>query len=516
MSSTDPQAKRARPWDYAYGVGVVILCVIGCLCVTPKLNLGWRLGLVRQIQVIGVVVSFMGILSKDPIKHLFLLCDARFGNGGRATKIALNAGSTFGAGDNWKAKAIWIPCLGIMSALPVALGVLYKEFLGGFTDRTWPADNYNKTTEYDIDFPRIGLWAPAKDPIYLLSTSFAPFQTASGRGEARYPTEFPQAYGYNTLLLSNDSAAIIDIPTEKYAAALRPALTAGDHFLITATVSAYVATRDPSSSAFVADDALWEGAYERRQPELGLTVMSLYLGGGENFGILPFGDRESTDNNRLLISLYYNSTFRRGMYSYDDDTPPEELERFRAGAQLYDISRQRCTVTWTLNETSLLLTNGSCNGEAAPRSTGDSSVLLRPNVRPFQFDIMPPLVHTYAQLAQPPGLEDLESPWLRATHSVSAVTMYWARALYIFLGDARAGYQPEPGQETIVLVRHTLQGKNPLLYVVLAVLPFVTTVSLILAGIVGIWGKDGGEWDCDDEVKRYLNGSVVTRLTLED
>ena len=119
---------------------------------------------------------------------------------------------------------------------------------------------------------------------------FTPFQTASDRGNGQYPTNFTQAYGYNTLLLNNDSAAILNVPTGRYMTTLQEKLTRGSHFIIEAEVEAYVATRNASTPAFVTDDQLWDAAFDKRWDEVGLATMSLYKGNYEAPRIMPFSE----------------------------------------------------------------------------------------------------------------------------------------------------------------------------------------------------------------------------------
>lgn len=99
-------------------------------------------------------------------------------------------------------------------------------------------------------------------------------------------------------------------------------------------------------------------------------------------------------------------------------------------------------------------------------------MLRRNALEPFAYDIMPPMIHVYEHLLRTGD----ESPWLRATYSVSVATMYWSRALYMF--DRRnPGPVYPPRGETIYWVKPVLRD-HPVLYSILAFLPAVTLAAL--------------------------------------
>ncbi|KAH6691391.1 hypothetical protein F5X68DRAFT_252337, partial [Plectosphaerella plurivora] len=468
------QGKRHVPdrWHFLRAFACIVLSVCGCLSITPPspetplLDIPWRLGPRNQIVIIGLLLTIMSqFCAKPVVTDAFLALEATHDKEPESYRAILTD-SILGT-PHWRWR---IPLL-VWALVPAALSVGYKQFVGGEVRLLWEPSVSADLRKYGVDFPRIGEWSPPNDSIFLLLTSFAPFQTATDHGNADYPQTFPQVYGYNTLLLNNDSAAILDIPTGPYMRALQSELTQGSHLVLEADVDAYVATFNTSTAN---DEDLWDAAFNQGFGETGLSTMSLYKGNWEALGMMPFGEPASSDNNRMFVGMYYNATYMRGMHA-DRSANSTEAERFRPRAQLYNIDRQRCRGTWELNDTSILLIDGKCDGVSV-----DSSVLRRIALDPFPYDILPPMVHVYEHLIR----TGEDSPWLRATYSVSVATMYWARALYMFNRD-RPGPAYAPREETVYLVKPALRD-HPLLYGIMGFLPVVTLMALVCVWWPGV------------------------------
>lgn len=329
--------------DIWRAIGCVALSVCGCLSVippspqAPRRNFSWYLGFEYQIIIVGLLLTLMGqFCAKPVIRTAFLLLEATHGKSPTSYRAILTD-------DLSKVRWRWKLTLLVWALVPAALSVGYKSFLGGEVRSQWEPDFSADLRKYGVDFPRIGDWSPPNDSIYLLLTSFAPFHTASDRGHADYPPTLPHAYGYNTLLLSSDSAAILDLPTGPYMRALQGELNQGDHLVLEAEVDAYVATWNTSTPSFADDDNLWDAAFNHSFSDTRLSTISLYRE-REAFRIMPFGEPASKDNSRMFVGMYYNSTYFRGMH-FDTSANSSEAERFRPSSQLYNIDRQRCRGT---------------------------------------------------------------------------------------------------------------------------------------------------------------------------
>jgi hypothetical protein len=90
-------------------------------------------------------------------------------------------------------------------------------------------------------------------------------------------------------------------------------------------------------------------------------------------------------------------------------------------------------------------------------------------------------------LVGPPNSEGQpEGLWLNATYVIAAVTIYWARALFMIYqqGNEPSDYSGPyiPINETIVSNRQTLDA-SALLYLVLVIQPIITIAALV----VTIW-----------------------------
>ena len=88
------------------------------------------------------------------------------------------------------------------------------------------------------------------------------------------------AYGYNTLLLDDDSAPVLDVPTTSYIAVLQGQLNLGESFNISADVDAYVASRDdPLTASLATNDSLWSQSMAKGTQSIqegALSAMKLY------------------------------------------------------------------------------------------------------------------------------------------------------------------------------------------------------------------------------------------------
>ncbi|KAM7203469.1 hypothetical protein V8F20_004063 [Naviculisporaceae sp. PSN 640] len=440
-STSAPRKPHCLFWVKQLGcvLACLLLFVFAVLTVTIDSGLAWKLHqsispsvrptlLVLQLTLIGILLALMDLVSAPVHETALLLYEAHFGRQLHQNYLAIMTGGIFTGTKRW---------MGIVSLtklLPIVLSIGYKQFLGGTASGPWQPDIPNNGTirKCGIDFPRVGAWSPPNDSIYLLLTAIAPFQTASSRGTAPYPdnSSFPLVYGYNTILLGNGSAAVLDLPSGAYMTALQGQLGEREHVEITANVDAYIATLNSSSASFTSDDALWDSAVRRDNGHIGLSSMYLYKGGPglESLGMLPLPVQNGLGT---FLALYYNSTVHMTMrYFWDptDNDTKTETAAFRARAQLYNIRRGPCQARWQLNATSILLLSGNCD-PAAPEA--DSEILRENLNQPFDYDILPPLVHTFEHLIVDAQNGEKDNPWLQATYSVVVATMYWARAQYI-------------------------------------------------------------------------------------
>lgn len=467
------QAKKVVSLRNLSAVFISLLCLVfGILTITPHLSIAWHLGFSGQIVVVGFLLGIMNLCTLTILPYAFLLIEARFGPSRLQNFEAILAGSvvTGHASPHWRMAAIFL------IGLPLGLSVAYKRFLGGRSSADLSGRN-DMGAEYGIGFPRVGTWEPGNDAIYLGVTSMAPFRSMSELGQATYPDEsqFPIAYGYNILLLNDDSAAILDTPTPSYLSRIRSRISGNETWHIEASVDAYIATYNISSDRFTQDDSFWWDAAS----QYGLS--SVYTYQMENdVSYMFLGTMVCSKNHQMYYGIYPSSTisYYSALVSYP--TPSEYsdpvYDEFRGRAQLYDIRRGRCLGTWDINTTSILLTGGSCDDPE--HSSADSSILDRSIMWPYYVDALPPLVTTYEKFVHPPI-----SRWLNATNVVSIANMYWARAVFMInrTADANTTFARPYilTGETVISVRGSLRA-DVLLYLVLAVQPIITCFGFLI------------------------------------
>jgi len=74
--------------------------------------------------------------------------------------------------------------------------------------------------------------------------------------------ELPVAYGYNTLLLDNASAALLDLPMPDYISSIRQNLRSDESWEITASVNATVAKHDESIEMNRNNNIFWQSTFD--------------------------------------------------------------------------------------------------------------------------------------------------------------------------------------------------------------------------------------------------------------
>lgn len=288
-------------------------------------------------------------------------------------------------------------------------------------------------------------------------------------------TTFPLAFGYNTLLLDDSSAAMLDIPTNATIANIQAhRLKPNESWDLTATVQAYVAAIDTESD-FRTNNDTWTRAVSSSSDPSSVGDFGLYSMFAFE-GLMALGLMPSDDNNACFISLYNTSSSYELPVRRYDKTNEEELERFRASAFKFKISRAKCRGHWQITTAGMALIDGDCDKD----SFAESAVLQGQSMTPFAYDILPSASHSYRGFARgDPAL----MPWLNATHAVSVVTSYWSRAVYMIhnqgLSTSRWSGPYIPSPQSCTSTRPALTDEMGL-YVVLAIQPMITLIALLI------------------------------------
>ena len=187
-----------------------------------------------------------------------------------------------------------------------------------------------------------GIFAPPglqllgeKTGVSFFSNATLPFAAATSRQNDSEPLlpSSTQVYGYNILLLNNESAAILDIPQPSYISAVQEMIAPGDSWNISAPVFATVATFNHSSRTAN------EGYYEEllKFCECAQQSSAAY-------------NHQSMMNNWSVVLVNHASPGPQTR-QYLGRTPDAEKEKrpdcseFALYARLYGINRRSCEGT---------------------------------------------------------------------------------------------------------------------------------------------------------------------------
>lgn len=175
-------------------------------------------------------------------------------------------------------------------------------------------------------------------------------------------SELPRAYGYNTLLLSNTSTAVLDFPWPSTVERLRSLLNADEKLTLTAQVYATV-TRysDLLDHHRNTDDPFWQ-AFPWGQGGWDLYVNHCYNGGAVDYRSDSGGPRppEAIGGNQSWIMLgLVPST---GNYVNPEPVNSSIYVDFNASAMIFYNKREFCIGTWSITLGSIELLEGRCNG----------------------------------------------------------------------------------------------------------------------------------------------------------
>lgn len=354
-------------------------------------------------------------------------------------------------------------------ALPLGLSVGYKQFLGG----TSTASLKSLSGLYGVSFPSIGDWTPMNDPIYLQVSSNAAFYTASA-DDTPIPNgsdHYPIAYGYNVLLLSEDSAAVLDLPTNEYLNTMRSKFKEGETWEMSASVNAFVATRNTSAmKAASSNDLYWQLALNTSS--LGLVSYWLSQDANTYIGMLPIVGQPF-----CWIGVYKGGPTTEDMYSKSLDDP--NAYGFSKSAELFSLYRQRCKASWQISASGMRLTSGSCDDGAHVAIS--QQAVEGPANGIFTVTAGPNLPHIF----WPYVVERPDSSWLMPTYAVTTATSYWAHAVYMIAENNIPGYNYTCVDERTLSTRQTLDAV-PTLFLCLLVQPVLTIVAFSIKSFLSL------------------------------
>ena len=445
----------------AANISIASFVVASCV-ISPRLSLSWSLGFEYQLVVVGFLLSVMNLCMGRVLPNFFLILEFRWDTSCLQNYDAILRNSLTLP----QTSDIWRVILFIVFALPLGLSAAYKRFTSGHT-----------TVHITSQIPGYyGLASPAmsnneilKSSIYLMINASTPFIAASSdETAAPAPGSFPIAYGFNTLLLSNNSAAMLDIPTADYVASIQSNLMESESRTLSAQVNAIVTRSDAGFEHQLVNSTLWDDIFESNYSYNGLSSFNSFQG-DYDLGLLLGGE---CGNPYCVLGFFNGSHDTVHNWVYGDFFTNVFMN---SSPSKYDIQRERCTGSWKITQKSVELISGFCGNTLTSQHLWCNS-----NSQPFYLDAMPVLVHSIDAYA-PSGLRS-SSAWKMPAITIAVATMYWARLVYLnpdpslyFINDTEAYYQAT--NETITSTVGTLDDQW-LLYLVLCLQPVITIIAL--------------------------------------
>ena len=379
----------------------------------PRTPVPWRLGLKRQFQVVGLLLSIMNLCFQTVAPQFFVVVEARFGHSILQNYDAILRNSFTSKHTN----LLWRTALLVTVALPIGLSVLYKEFAQGTA-----ANIISKNaTFYGLTGPS-GYSSNSRVGTSLMVNATIPFMFSA---QDKHPlSSMPQAYGFNTLLLSNESVALLDAPMPNYTDHLQSGLSVDDAYMITAEVHATITTYNKSIEGHRNESDYWWHYFN----QMGINQTDQI----DVSNVMKFADTYTGHYLGLMVNDFAARNASWCFLSFFPANSSDFLADFKANALSFDTRRDLCKGTWRITYNSLELVNGSCSG---PKLVDTSQDLFYHNSFSFSTYYIPMLVE-YLE-----AFSDLRnnSHWLLPTFTTAVASMYWSRA------TAMNGYHPDLG-----------------------------------------------------------------------
>ena len=370
----------------------------------------------------------------------------------------------------------------MLIALPFVLSAVYKVFIGGESSWVISSGDRNITALYGIAYPALNEYAGFNNSIFLYTNAYADFQLAMLSGKDVLPTTMPQQatpYGFNLLLLSNTSAAALDVPTPEHISSLQSGLIEQEKLSISTSVNAFVATHNTSLEMDRENDTFWEETFAyNRNGFKGMTSFELFDQANDAIGFLPEVPNQH-ESAACLLGIYPGSdTFWSDYYN---STTSHDSLLFRNYSMMFSVTRTRCNATWVLKKTSIQLASGSCADRKLDKITVATDIFEDSLLNPYPLDALPVFVHTIGDIEQ----FKPDNPWRMSTYVSSVVMSYWARAVFMFPLMTKKKFTDvlySPPSEAIISTRATLKASGAL-YFILALQPALGILALV-AGLI--------------------------------
>ncbi|KAI4209700.1 MAG: hypothetical protein LQ351_007408 [Letrouitia transgressa] len=488
---------------------VTWLCfAVAVVAISPSFKIAWELGVQRQIQVLGVMLSVMSLCTKYLIPGLLVVAESRFGVSRLQNYLAFWQNSTLVA----DTQLGWRILLLAFTILPIALSLGYKEFLGGTAHHQMSntGGEYGMTAPGGLSSDHIFKFGPtymtnATIP-YLLATTTTKF----------FAVTMPQAYGLNILSLSNTSSAYLDMPMPRYMGYLQTQLDETRYFILKAQVHGTVTSYNGSIETNRNDRSFWNQFYG-----------PLNLTGQQNLDQSKFyvGNLQSNKSIVLLNSNLHNDfgDIIDNSWSIISFIPAvsDSIADFEANAMLFNTHRRVCEGTWNVTSNIVKLLHGDCNVSSVP----DQGVFTN-----FNLDFNNYYGSTLVEYLAPLSTNQTErkevyvkdNRWRMSIFTTVVAGMYWSRSTAFMGYDNSDIFETRPQKvqdeiyyhlsDTLISSRPTLMPDWKL-YFVIAVFPVLATFIFLGNLIMSFFSRiDGGNFG----VIALLGGTEKESLKIFD
>lgn len=517
VSSKPRQKRHIDISDHLAALGSFLCLVVAYMTIYPHTPIPWTLGLKRQLQFIGFLLSLMTQLLSTLTPKFFVLVEATYGRSYLQNYDAILRRSFMLS----NAHFFWRGILIVTLIGPMLLGAYYKEFNDGVTQKPILWSEYN--------YSYFGLTAPAgiqessdhSIGLLFMSNATVPFCSAVHHE----PDSISNAHGFNTLWLANGSSAKLDAPVPSYVDSLQKSLRdaskanpqAEESYLITANVIGTVTTYNDSIEQYRSSPEFWNFYLN----QMSSSHANDYLVNED--GTPP---NQSFQDNYLVEKLTKQDLFNRQSFTilmndlkvrnsswvfaafiptHNASSPMPRnaslASSFRENAMLFNTRRENCTGRWRVTSSSIELSDGVCSREfnlTDPRS----QIMFTNSTLAMPTWYMPSLI----EYLYPYSDTKRGSAWLKSTFTTVINGMYWSRAIAMNYSGPDDGLERIDDTDTSVVrssdvyyhVRDSkvsfrpVMNPSPKLYVILAIQPALAFILLAVFACAYRMPIDGG------------------------
>ena len=251
----------------------------------------------------------------------------------------------------------------VFISFPIGLGIIYKEFDSGtaqFLVRNNTGSFYGSTAPAGLQES-----SPNSQGLSFFANTTLSFYSATYK-DPIIPS-FPQAYGFNTLLLSNESSAKLDAPFPDYVESIQGKLRVGEAYVLTAPVLGTVTSYNNSIESYRDDDDFWSYYLNQRDDENPSDSQDEKIGSG-------LYSQDIFRNGQYMTIFMNNLQVRNTSWIFAGFVPSSIMSNqsvvsqvsqagaeFKKNSMLFQTQRKRCNGSWRITYNSVQLLNGSCN-----------------------------------------------------------------------------------------------------------------------------------------------------------